>query len=148
MRTTIGWILVAAGVAGLAVAGWSAFRLLPRISSLRESIENRVEERRVVRDQIAEKRLLAAGLRASKEALPDSLWREQRGAAFSQQQAYGNEIRSLGAKERQHSRMIKLEEAELARAERALRIRAGASGGAGLLLSVLGWVLARRRVGA
>ena len=148
MRNVIGWTLIVAGAAGLAFAGWSAFQRLPQVSSLRASIEKRTEERRVVRDEISEVRLLAAGVRRSKEALADSLWQKERAAAFKQQQDYSNRIRSLGAKERLHTRMINLEKAELERATRALRVRAGAAGGAGVLLGVLGWILARRSVGA
>jgi hypothetical protein len=148
MRSLIGWILIAAGLLGVSVAGWSALRILPEISSLRAGISARVEARRVTRDQLAEKNQIAAGARASRESLPDSLWAEERAAAFAQQQAYSKEIRALGAKEREHTRWIKFEEAKLARATRTLTLRAGAGGGAGLVLCVLGWVLARRRVGA
>ena len=148
MRRILGWILLGAGLAALAAAAVTGIRRAPEIAALRQSIAGRVEERRVTRDQLAAKRMQGAALRASRDAMPDSLWQEERARIFSLLRSHDREIRALQSQENAHTRWITLDEHKLARKKRALTVRVGTLGGAGLLMCGLGWVLARRRVGA
>jgi hypothetical protein len=147
MRKIIAWMLLAAGLAGVAAAAVTGFRRGTEIAALRESIAGRVEERRVTHEQLVERRLADKGLRASRDAMPDSSWAAERSNVFQQLVRNEREIRALQVKELGHTRWITLDEHKLARKKRALALRVGALGGGGLVVGVAGWVLARRRVG-
>ncbi|MDH3198827.1 MAG: hypothetical protein OEO21_11370 [Candidatus Krumholzibacteria bacterium] len=147
MRKVIGWMLLAAGLAGVATAAVTGFSRAAEIAALRESLTGRVAERRVTREQLVERRQLDAGLRASRDAIPDSIWAEERSNVFKQLMRNEREIRALHAQELGHTRWITLDQHKLARKKRALAVGVGALGGGGLVACAAGWVLVRRRVG-
>lgn len=147
MRTAIGWILILAGLAGVAAAVATAHGPWAEITALRNSIAGRIEERRITREELIEVRQRDAGLRASRDELPDSTFRAERSTIYQQLKRNEAQMRRLKSKELEHTRLITLEEYKLAREKRTFAIRVAPLAGGGLVMCALGFVFLRRRVG-